>query len=83
MTKAVEDEGFVLAHRSDDASTEISHRNGVPWHEAPLPRRWHFCEVQTRGWRGYFTLVERCACGAISIDDGRWKDKNSRRRESR
>jgi hypothetical protein len=74
----------VLAHRSDDGSTEISHLNGVPWHEAPLPRRWHFCEPQTQGWRSFFTLVERCACGAKRFDGrGRWKDRNSRRRESR
>src|SRR6266545_3915145 len=47
----------------------IVDRDGVPWCEAPAPRRWHKHEPQTtaateKGWR-----VERCACGATRFSD--------------
>ena len=38
----------------------ISHRDGVPWWEAPIPSRFHRCSAQT------VSLVQgvaRCACG--------------------
>lgn len=67
----------MLAQAERDAGTE--HVNGVRWHEAPLPRRWHRCRTQTSGWVG-LTRVERCACGALSRNGGRWLERNSRRR---
>lgn len=57
------------------------HLGGVPWHEAPLPRRLHRCTPQTRdsGLR-----IVRCACGAVGrmVRWGRlsWESRNSRRR---
>lgn len=69
----------MLAEAERDAG--IEHVNGVRWHEAPLPKWWHRCCVQTSGWIG-LTLVERCACGAMSRNGGRWSERNSRRREA-
>lgn len=57
--------------------TEVYDLDGIPWHQAPKPRRWHRCKAQTRGWIRWLTYVERCACGAIG--DGRvWANRNSR-----
>jgi hypothetical protein len=53
------------------------HVEGVGWHEAPIPRRWHRCRAQTRGWYG-FDQIERCACGAIRYNRRRWMDRNAR-----
>jgi hypothetical protein len=59
----------------------IEHREGVPWHEAPVPSRWHRCTPQTRG---LLADVERCACGAIrsrhGLGSGSWGERNSRKR---
>lgn len=69
---------------SNDTHVELEHRDGIPWWEAPVPRRWHKCSAQTVGWLscGY---VERCACGAISGLGARgyWFDRNSRRRTAK
>lgn len=64
----------------NDGHTQAEHRDGIPWHGAPLPRRWHRCRVQTAGRVRYFTTVCRCSCGAIAIDGGQWQERNSRRR---
>lgn len=55
--------------------------DGIPWHEAPLPRRWHRCKAWTRGCVSIFTYVERCACGSIRLDRLVWIEKNQRRKE--
>jgi hypothetical protein len=60
---------------------EVAHVGGLPWHEAPRPRRWHFCRPQTFGWIG-FDQVDRCACGASRANGGRWVRRNSRRRDA-
>lgn len=52
----------------------VEHLDGIPWYEAPRPRRWHRCKPQTRGHS-----IARCACGAIWILGG-WVERNSRRR---
>lgn len=58
----------------------IHHLNGVSWIDAPVPRRWHFCRIQTWGMVGV-TMYARCACGAVRSElVGHWTDKNSRRR---
>jgi hypothetical protein len=60
------------------AEADIKHVGGVTWYDAPKPRRWHRCKVQTSGWIG-FDLVERCACGAIRRNGrGGWFERNSR-----
>ena len=64
-------------------TTTQSHLNGVPWFEAPTPRRWHRCRAQTIGWLG-FEQVERCACGAIRGGGYRtWLERNSSRKSPR
>lgn len=68
---------FVLAFESDNGDTELWHRGGVAWHDAPIPSRWH-----RYGWMNYVELMERCACGAIRVRRGRrnWWGRNERRR---
>lgn len=58
------------------------HRDGIPWHNAPIPHRWHRCKTWTTGSTRNLALVERCACGAIRLDgEGHpWMDRNSRRK---
>lgn len=55
------------------------HRDGLPWHDAPLPRRLHRCRPQTHAVidqhgarcnrhgldQCALQRVDRCACGAI------------------
>jgi hypothetical protein len=59
----------------------LEHRDGIPWHEAQIPRRWHKCVIQTRGLVTTDKMgpvhVTRCACGAVDIGDG-WLDRNTR-----
>jgi hypothetical protein len=54
-------------------------RDGVNWHDAPLPRRWHRCRAQTIGVLDDGVRIDRCACGATGIDDG-WIGRNESRR---
>lgn len=56
------------------------HVDGIPWHDAPVPPRLHRCKPQTKGWVNFFTQVDRCACGAIRMDGGRWMERNARRK---
>lgn len=64
---------------------DIQHLDGIPWHDAPVPSRWHRCQPQTMGYLNYFTLIERCACGALRRDRDHlgWTDKNSRSKPAR
>lgn len=61
---------------------DITDRDGISWHEAPLPPRRHRCEAWTKGQSG-LTLVERCACGGIRIGGpyGMWDEVNQRKGE--
>jgi hypothetical protein len=55
---------------ADFDHTTIKHRDGVPWWEAPAPRRFlHRHSAQTTS-----NYVERCACGAMRFvdDPGGW-----------
>lgn len=74
---------YVLTSESDDGKTEVWDRGGVSWHEAPIPSRWHRCQVQTYGYLNWFELVERCACGAIRMDGRSWLSRNERRKSRR
>jgi hypothetical protein len=74
---------LVSAYQSEDGKTELLHADGVPWWDAPLPRRWHRCRVQTQGWHDYIHLAERCACGAIRLERGEWQQRNERRHRGR
>jgi hypothetical protein len=56
----------------------VEHRDGLPWWDAPKPRRWHKCAAQTSGTVNNFEQVDRCACGAIRRNGGRWFERNSR-----
>lgn len=60
----------------------VHHLDGVPWHQAPIPRRLHHCTPQTKGVIDAFP-VERCACGAIRswLHGDDWIERNSRRND--
>lgn len=50
----------------------MEHLNGVPWEEAPRPRRFHRHWAQTRGVAD-LRMIERCPCGGLRIDGyGGW-----------
>lgn len=71
---------YLPGYRSPDGKMEVEHLEGVPWHDAPLPRRFHRCWPQTRAWMNYFERIERCACGAGRIDGHSWIHKNETRK---
>lgn len=67
------------------------HRDGIPWTDAPKPRRFHRCTAWTTAGFRSFHVVERCACGAIRVGTpgpdvlggpgmrrGRWQERNTR-----
>lgn len=58
---------------------EVTHREGVWWYEAPLPGLLHRCTPWTTGWLNLYTHLDRCACGAMRRNFGRWHERNSRR----
>lgn len=69
--------------RQHEREMGITHRDGVPWHDAPIPRRLHRCTPQTTALnlRGG-ERIYRCACGAIALDEPRyWMERNSSRKE--
>lgn len=67
--------------QGDAGLTDFRHKNGLWWHEAPLPRRRHRCQVQSSGTLPSGTFIERCACGAARLDGILWIERNSRRKE--
>lgn len=56
----------------------MEHEDGVPWWEAPPPRRFHLHYAQTKGWHG-FNEIWRCACGAMRFNGDRWVRERSPR----
>lgn len=74
-------DGFVVEPDTEGEFLEIANLFGIPWHEAELPWRFHFCAPQTIGW-DFLTRIQRCACGAIQRNSGQWIEKNSRRKKS-
>lgn len=61
----------------------ILHLNGVPWYDAPIPRRFHRCFVQTDSRNFLTNSVQRCACGGVRFGfHYLWMDKNSRRKSA-
>lgn len=68
-------------YEAHDMDHMIRHLHGIPWHAAPVPRRFHRCWAQTVGYVNLFWIMERCACGALRRDGDRWENKNSRRRQ--
>lgn len=55
----------------------ISNRNGVFFLEAPMPRKWHRCKVQTSA-RTIYGTIHKCACGASRVGRVGWSGKNTR-----
>lgn len=56
----------------------ITHRDGVPWHKAPLPSWFHRCIPHTKSF-----LMNRCPCGGVQFGPYRpWVKRNSRRPKS-
>lgn len=72
---------FVVVWENVRTGEFLEHRNGVDWIKAPLPRRWHRCFAQSRGFvldeRHGPATIERCACGGVNLGDG-WFDRNRR-----
>jgi hypothetical protein len=74
---------WTAALRAAEQELHLQHRDGhTDWYHAPLPRRWHRCQVWTTGVVNG-RRVDRCACGAIRTDGRHWDDRNSRRKEKR
>ena len=60
--------------------TSMVNLDNLAWYDAPLPRWWHWCFVQTFGFVDG-TYVARCPCGAIMYGLGsKWRNKNERRK---
>lgn len=57
---------------------QMTHQDGIPWHDAKVPFRFHRCKPQTTA-RFRFETVDRCACGATRFDGGPWINKNETR----
>lgn len=74
----VEDEDSRIQPAPGDYGLSVRNLDGVPWYDAPVPRRLHRCFAQTIGNEsdliGVVRTIERCACGSISIVD--WRDLN-------
>jgi len=59
----------------------IEHLDSIPWSKAPVPKKRHKCKAQTRGInRDTFAEIQRCACGAVKINDYNWIERNSRKK---
>jgi len=58
----------------------IDHKDGIEWHQAPLPRRQHRCRPQSWGFLSTGSYVERCACGAVNLNHSGWIRRNERRK---
>jgi hypothetical protein len=66
-----------------DPHTGNHHIDGIPWHQAPIPPRWHHCRPWTIGTAtpDEHDPMHRCACGSFRLARNRyWVAKNSRRR---
>jgi hypothetical protein len=72
---------WVLDEWSDGTRSRVWDLDGLSWSDAPPPRRWHRCTEQTYGVMDWFTVVKRCACGAISVNGEPWDNRNSRGRK--
>lgn len=68
-------------NKATEAGVPTVHRDGIPWHQAPIPRWLHRCRVQTTGFTS--RAVDRCACGSIRIGWGPWLERNTRRRSEK
>jgi len=64
----------------------VHHDGCTWWHMAPLPKRWHRCQIWTIAIDPgpHPSLIFRCACGALRLNgQGPWLERNSRRRSRR
>jgi hypothetical protein len=66
-----------VASRCDALLAEYKARAASAWYNQPRPRRWHRCRVVHGGVLDDGVLVERCACGGIRLNGGRWMERNS------
>ena len=72
---------ILVQWRNSETGEWVGDKDGIGWHEAPLPRRWHLCRPQTFGFVSK-SYIERCACGGMwTLDGGGWTHKNSRRKK--
>lgn len=67
----------------EDKPSRMESLDGIPWHSAPLPFWIHRCKPQSRGVLKNEHLIDRCACGAMRRDGGRWAGRNETRIQRR
>lgn len=56
----------------------VWHVDGVPWHQAPKPWRWHLHRAHTVGVHQR-EEVWRCRCGAYGAPGKRWRIEHALR----
>lgn len=61
--------------------SNLQHKDGIWWYDAPLPWWWHRCRLWT-SWSQSDPHRGRCACGATYCD-GSWFNKNETRKAAR
>jgi hypothetical protein len=65
------------------ANDGLEHMDGLPWYDTEIPRWWHLCWAQSRGWVNLIDWTRWCPCGATKVGRrGRWENRNSRLRET-
>lgn len=73
---------WVVVWESTTTGEFLEHRNGVAWHDAPIPRKFHRCTAQSRGFilsmKHGPVIIERCACGAVNFESEGWDERNTR-----
>lgn len=65
-----------LARRCDEILDDLRGRQASAWYNLPKPRRWHRCRVVHEATMDDGVHVERCACGGIRLNHGRWMERN-------
>jgi hypothetical protein len=54
--------------------------DGLPWYDTEIPRWWHLCWAQSRGWVNLIDWTRWCPCGATKVGQhGRWERRNTRK----
>jgi hypothetical protein len=55
----------------------MCHLDGVSVQDAPIPGRFHRCWPQTWSLVGLSRFVDRCPCGGVRVNGGRWMERNT------
>ncbi len=71
--------------RPEPGDYTVVHRDGLPWlhPDVPKPPLIHGCQPQTGAWvrtpEGVDVWIERCPCGGLRENNGRWQHRNDGR----